>query len=128
MKQVEVSREFLEEYNALVELHTTSYYALSRVEYNPRHYPKVHERMFDSICDRESNKRLSEFAEAWCNDIEYVVKEKLYYVRLPKLGYMRKSELYPLTSHVEDASKYSELEIKAIDPAFWNPAFLVEVE
>ncbi|ENL9790278.1 DUF1642 domain-containing protein [Listeria monocytogenes] len=74
----------------------------------------------------EGEDRYNKFARAWLDGYE-VEKEPLYYVRLPlPFGYLRRSKLYPASQNVEDASKYSEKEIKAMDERYWQFAVLVE--
>ncbi|EAD9159841.1 DUF1642 domain-containing protein [Listeria monocytogenes] len=56
-----------------------------------------------------------------------VEKEPLYYVKLPlPFGYLRRSKLYPASQNVEDASMYSEKEIKEMDERYWQFAVPVE--
>ncbi|QPQ95150.1 DUF1642 domain-containing protein [Listeria welshimeri] len=74
----------------------------------------------------EGEDRYNKFARAWLDGYE-VEKEPLYYVRLPlPFGYLRRSKLYPASQNVEDASKYSEKEIKDMDERYWQFAVLVE--
>lgn len=56
----------------------------------------------------------------------YQEKEPLYYVKLPEIGYMRFGFCIPVTENIEEAKKYTEQEIKAIDERYW--AFAVKVE
>lgn len=55
-----------------------------------------------------------------------VEKEPLYYVKLPEIGYMRFGFCIPITENIEEAKKYTEQEIKAIDERYWP--FAVKVE
>ncbi|HHZ7858108.1 DUF1642 domain-containing protein [Enterococcus faecalis] len=48
-----------------------------------------------------------------------VEKEPLYYVKLPEIGYMRFGFCIPITENIEEAKKYTEQEIKAIDERYW---------
>ncbi|EAC3496386.1 DUF1642 domain-containing protein [Listeria monocytogenes] len=74
----------------------------------------------------EGEGRYNKFARAWLDGYE-VEKEPLYYVKLPlPFGYLRRSKLYPASQNVEDASKYSEKEIKDMDERYWQFAVLVE--
>lgn len=57
-----------------------------------------------------------------CDAIRYgyeVEKEPLYYVKLPEIGYMRFGYRYVYSEDVEEAKKYTEQEIKAIDERYW---------
>ncbi|EIP8061252.1 DUF1642 domain-containing protein [Enterococcus faecalis] len=65
------------------------------------------------------------FAHAWLDGYE-VMKEPLYYVKLPEIGYMRFGFCIPVTESIEEAKKYTEQEIKAIDERYWP--FAVKVE
>ncbi|EGO6550327.1 DUF1642 domain-containing protein [Enterococcus faecalis] len=65
------------------------------------------------------------FAHAWLDGYE-VMKEPLYYVKLPEIGYMRFGFCIPVTESIEEAKKYTEQEIKAIDERYW--LFAVKVE
>ncbi|EME6187130.1 DUF1642 domain-containing protein [Enterococcus faecalis] len=58
------------------------------------------------------------FAHAWLDGYE-VEKEPLYYVKLPEIGYMRFGYRYFYSEDVEEAKKYTEQEIKAIDERYW---------
>ncbi|MET2127301.1 hypothetical protein ABXM42_14545, partial [Enterococcus faecalis] len=49
------------------------------------------------------------------NDGQTDEKEPLYYVKLPEIGYMRFGYRYFYSEDVEEAKKYTEQEIKAID-------------
>jgi len=63
-----------------------------------------------------------------CDAIRYgyeVEKEPRYYVKLPEIGYMRFGFCIPVTESIEEAKKYTEQEIKAIDERYW--AFAVKV-
>ncbi|MGC3435305.1 DUF1642 domain-containing protein [Enterococcus faecalis] len=71
----------------------------------------------------KSNRDL--FFDALANGYE-VEKEQLYYVKLPEIGYMRFGFCIPVTESIEEAKKYTEQEIKAIDERYW--AFAVKVE
>ncbi|MEM5063030.1 DUF1642 domain-containing protein [Enterococcus faecalis] len=64
-----------------------------------------------------------------CDAVRYgyeVEKEQLYYVKLPEIGYMRFGFCIPITENIEEAKKYTEQEIKAIDERYWP--FAVKVE
>lgn len=63
--------------------------------------------------------------DALANGYE-VEKEPLYYVKLPEIGYMRFGFCIPVTESIEEAKKYTEQEIKAIDERYWS--FAVKVE
>ncbi|WP_447470668.1 DUF1642 domain-containing protein, partial [Escherichia coli] len=53
------------------------------------------------------------------NDEQTDEKEPLYYVKLPEIGYMRFGFCIPITENIEEAKKYTEQEIKAIDERYW---------
>ncbi|HBD0803387.1 TPA: DUF1642 domain-containing protein [Enterococcus faecalis] len=57
-----------------------------------------------------------------------VETEPLYYVKLPEIGYMRFGYRYFYSEDVEEAKKYTEQEIKAIDERYWPFAVKVEGE
>ncbi|MHA3876765.1 DUF1642 domain-containing protein [Enterococcus faecalis] len=64
-----------------------------------------------------------------CDAMRYgyeVMKEPLYYVKLPEIGYMRFGYRYFYSEDVEEAKKYTEQEIKSIDERYWP--FAVKVE
>lgn len=66
-----------------------------------------------------------------CDAMRYgyeVMKEPLYYVKLPEIGYMRFGYRYFYSEDVEEAKKYTEQEIKAIDERYWPFAVKVEGE
>lgn len=65
------------------------------------------------------------FAHAWLDGYE-VKKEPLYYVKLPEIGYMRFGFCIPITESIDEAKKYTEQEIKAVDERYWP--FAVKVE
>ncbi|MDH5056710.1 DUF1642 domain-containing protein [Enterococcus faecalis] len=48
-----------------------------------------------------------------------VEKEQLYYVKLPEIGYMRFGKKYFYSTDKEDAKRYTENQIKAIDERYW---------
>ncbi|MBM5642249.1 DUF1642 domain-containing protein [Listeria innocua] len=80
--------------------------------------------IYEWLQNNNDNQEL--LARAWMDGYE-VEKEPLYYVRLPlPFGYLRRSKLYPASQNVEDASKYSEKEIKDMDERYWQFAVLVE--
>ncbi|MCD4907117.1 DUF1642 domain-containing protein [Enterococcus faecalis] len=57
-----------------------------------------------------------------CDAMRYgyeVMKEPLYYVKLPEIGYMRFGYRYFYSEDVEEAKKYTEQEIKSIDERYW---------
>lgn len=62
------------------------------------------------------------------NDEQTDEKEPLYYVKLPEIGYMRFGFCIPITENIEEAKKYTEQEIKAIDERYWLFAVKVEGE
>lgn len=61
------------------------------------------------------------------NDYE-VEKEQLYYVKLPEIGYMRFGKKYFYSTDKEDAKRYTENQIKAIDERYWPFAVKVDGE
>lgn len=67
------------------------------------------------------------YALAWVNGYE-VEKEPLYYVKLPEIGYMRFGKKYFYSTDKEDAKRYTEKQIKAIDERYWPFAVKVEGE
>ncbi|WP_430603353.1 hypothetical protein IGK54_000796 [Enterococcus sp. DIV2384] len=67
------------------------------------------------------------FAHAWLDGYE-VEKEPLYYVKLPEIGYMRFGYRYFYSEDVEEAKKYTEQEIKAVDERYWPFAVKAEGE
>ncbi|EGO2635200.1 DUF1642 domain-containing protein [Enterococcus faecalis] len=73
----------------------------------------------------KSNRDL--FVNALANGYE-VEKESRYYVKLPEIGYMRFGFCIPVTESIEEAKKYTEQEIKAIDERYWPFAVKVEEE
>lgn len=73
----------------------------------------------------KSNRDL--FVDALANGYE-VEKESRYYVKLPEIGYMRFGFCIPVTESIEEAKKYTEQEIKAIDERYWPFAVKVEEE
>ncbi|MDD0850789.1 DUF1642 domain-containing protein [Enterococcus faecalis] len=73
----------------------------------------------------KSNRDL--FVDALANGYE-VKKEPLYYVKLPEIGYMRFGYRYFYSEDLEEAKKYTEQEIKAIDERYWPFAVKVEEE
>ena len=75
--------------------------------------------------DKWINDNEETFAHAWLDGYE-VMKEPLYYVKLPEIGYMRFGFCIPVTESIEEAKKYTEQEIKAVDERYWP--FAVEVE
>lgn len=66
--------------------------------------------------ENDSNKHILE--QAWVNGYE-VEKEQLYYVKLPEIGYMRFGKKYFYSTDKEDAKRYTENQIKAIDERYW---------
>ncbi|ELT9059956.1 DUF1642 domain-containing protein [Enterococcus faecalis] len=62
------------------------------------------------------------------NDEQTDEKEPLYYVKLPEIGYMRFGFCIPITENIEEAKKYTEQEIKAVDERYWPFAVKVEGE
>lgn len=72
-------------------------------------------------------KNSNEFYQAVINGYE-VEEEPLYYVKLPEIGYMRFGFCIPVTESIEEAKKYTEQEIKAIDERYWPFAVKVEEE
>lgn len=75
--------------------------------------------------DKWINDNEETFAHAWLDGYE-VMKEPLYYVKLPEIGYMRFGYRYFYSEDVEEAKKYTEQEIKAVDERYWP--FAVEVD
>ncbi|EMW6304992.1 DUF1642 domain-containing protein [Enterococcus faecalis] len=73
------------------------------------------------------NKNETTFEYAWIHGYE-VEKEQLYYVKLPEIGYMRFGYRYFYSEDVEEAKKYTEQEIKAIDERYWPFAVKVDGE
>ncbi|EKZ0141631.1 DUF1642 domain-containing protein [Enterococcus faecalis] len=71
----------------------------------------------------KSNRDL--FVDTLANGYE-VEKEPLYYVKLPEIGYMRFGFCIPITESIDEAKKYTEQEIKAVDERYWP--FAVEVD
>lgn len=67
------------------------------------------------------------FALAWVNGYE-VEKEPFYYVKLPEIGYMRFGKKYFYSTDKEDAKRYTENQIKAIDERYWPFAVKVDGE
>ncbi|QYI86503.1 Lin1741 protein [Enterococcus phage VEsP-1] len=65
--------------------------------------------------------------DALANGYE-VEKEPLYYVKLPEIGYMRFGKKYFYSTDKEDAKRYTEKQIKAIDERYWPFAVKVEGE
>lgn len=66
-----------------------------------------------------------------CDAIRYgyeVEKEQLYYVKLPEIGYMRFGKKYFYSTDKEDAKRYTENQIKAIDERYWPFAVKVDGE
>ncbi|MCV6008584.1 DUF1642 domain-containing protein [Enterococcus faecalis] len=77
--------------------------------------------------DKWINDNEETFAHAWLDGYE-VMKEPLYYVKLPEIGYMRFGFCIPITESIEEAKKYTEQEIKAVDERYWPFAVKVEEE
>lgn len=75
--------------------------------------------------DKWINDNEETFTHAWLDGYE-VMKEPLYYVKLPEIGYMRFGYRYFYSEDVEEAKKYTEQEIKAIDERYWP--FAVKVD
>jgi len=73
----------------------------------------------------KSNRDL--FVDAVSNGFE-VEKEPRYYVKLPGIGYARFGFCIPVTESIEEAKKYTEQEIKAIDERYWPFAVKVDGE
>ncbi|HHB0737991.1 TPA: DUF1642 domain-containing protein [Enterococcus faecalis] len=73
------------------------------------------------------NNNTEVFARAWLDGYE-VKEEPLYYVKLPEIGYMRFGFCIPVTESIEEAKKYTEQEIKAVDERYWPFAVKVEEE
>lgn len=67
------------------------------------------------------------FALAWVDGYE-VETEQLYYVKLPEIGYMRFGKKYFYSTDKEDAKRYTENQIKAIDERYWPFAVKVDGE
>lgn len=77
--------------------------------------------------DKWINDNEETFAHAWLDGYE-VMKEPLYYVELSGIGYARFGFCIPITENIEEAKKYTEQEIKAIDERYWPFAVKVEDE
>ncbi|EOF51908.1 DUF1642 domain-containing protein [Enterococcus faecalis] len=77
--------------------------------------------------DKWINDNEETFAHAWLDGYE-VMKEPLYYVKLPEIGYMRFGFCIPITESIEEAKKYTEQEIKAVDERYWPFAVKVDGE
>ncbi|MHC9534383.1 DUF1642 domain-containing protein [Enterococcus faecalis] len=73
----------------------------------------------------KSNRDL--FVAAVSNGYE-VEKEPFYYVKLPEIGYMRFGKKYFYSTDKEDAKRYTENQIKAIDERYWPFAVKVDGE
>lgn len=58
------------------------------------------------------------YARAWLDGYE-VEEDPLYYVKLPEIGYMRFGKKYFYSTDKEDAKRYTENQIKAIDERYW---------
>ncbi|MGC3769235.1 DUF1642 domain-containing protein [Enterococcus faecalis] len=67
------------------------------------------------------------YARAWLDGYE-VEEDPLYYVKLPEIGYMRFGFCIPVTESIEEAKKYTEQEIKAVDERYWPFAVKVDGE
>ncbi|EKR9304069.1 DUF1642 domain-containing protein [Enterococcus faecalis] len=67
------------------------------------------------------------YARAWLDGYE-VEEDPLYYVKLPEIGYMRFGKKYFYSTDKEDAKRYTENQIKAIDERYWPFAVKVEGE
>ncbi|MGT9066135.1 DUF1642 domain-containing protein [Enterococcus faecalis] len=66
-----------------------------------------------------------------CDAMRYgyeVEKEQLYYVKLTEIGYMRFGKKYFYSTDKEDAKRYTEKQIKAIDERYWPFAVKAEDE
>lgn len=80
------------------------------------------EKVENWVFENDNDKLL---ANAWVNGYE-VETEQLYYVKLPEIGYMRFGKKYFYSTDKEDAKRYTENQIKAIDERYWP--FAVKVE
>lgn len=125
MKQIEVSREFLEEFEIFKGKKHRLSHVFWEVENNEDWYPKIFNYLFFNTTLGEDNVNQLEFAEVWAGKAEYVVKEQLYYVNLPYVGYLSKQGV---TAYKNHAKVFTEQEIKDINPAYLNDEFLVKVE
>ncbi|RBR52127.1 DUF1642 domain-containing protein [Enterococcus faecalis] len=67
------------------------------------------------------------YARAWLDGYE-VEEDPLYYVKLPEIGYMRFGKKYFYSTDKEDAKRYTENQIKAIDERYWPFAVKVDGE
>lgn len=133
MKKIEVSREFLEEFEKLKQKHKGCYRAMEIVNHNRGLYPFLNAYLFDFSLAKEAVNQ-NEFAEVWIGKVEYVVKESLYYVKLIDkeegyLNYRKHFDIYTLHTKEETDSvqtKFTEKEIKDIDLRYWSFSIPVE--
>ncbi|EGO6562057.1 hypothetical protein EB34_01482 [Enterococcus faecalis] len=103
-------------------LETAINYAISLL--NDDEYPFTTE--FARWLDNPKNKPL-ETLIAMKNGYD-IEKEQLYYVKLTEIGYMRFGKKYFYSTDKEDAKRYTENQIKAIDERYWPFAVKVDGE
>ena len=99
--------------------------------YLMRYFKGWHNKVNKGTMDSETLvwivNNLEEFLDAWIHGYE-VEKEQLYYVKLPEIGYMRFGKKYFYSTDKEDAKRYTENQIKAIDERYWPFAVKVGEE
>ncbi|MFS1324529.1 DUF1642 domain-containing protein [Enterococcus faecalis] len=99
--------------------------------YLMRYFKGWHNKVNKGTMDSEALawivNNLEEFLDAWIHGYE-VEKEQLYYVKLPEIGYMRFGKKYFYSTDKEDAKRYTENQIKAIDERYWPFAVKVDGE
>ena len=137
--EVEVSEEFFKEYDLLINQEDTLFEALTSIfRYGDEKYPSMLEFLFYNTAAARNDRNQLIFAEVWSGKSEYVVKEKLYYVQFIKsdrYSYLvyntNENEYFTENTSIEGGNfkmKFTEKEIKNINPAFFNKDFLLEVE
>lgn len=132
MRKIEVTKEFLKAYNNL-KTEAESFFDAINLIMNEAPYYDIYVNLEGS---RDSTDKQNDFIDVWNGDAEYIVKEQLYYVQLinSEDGYLNKEidtgELYLYTNKKKSFSKnrFAEKEIKEINLAYWNKAFLIKVE
>lgn len=99
--------------------------------YLMRYFKGWHNKVNKGTMDSETLSwivnNLEEFLDAWIHGYE-VETEPLYYVKLPEIGYMRFGKKYFYSTDKEDAKRYTENQIKAIDERYWPFAVKVDGE
>lgn len=99
--------------------------------YLMRYFKGWHNKVNKGTMDSETLSwivnNLEEFLDAWIHGYE-VETEPLYYVKLPEIGYMRFGKKYFYSTDKEDAKRYTENQIKAIDELYWPFAVKVDGE